>query len=132
MNACNLLVLWPHLKLLKSQSQWQWTHQLSYLGSAWIVPCCTISLSRTVFSASDPSQMWIVCGSHSDVVSWMYARTCTSANGDRTGVQFNGWLLGRMIQRFIIDIKLLAINIGFSRSLLGITCWDRARYALNF
>jgi len=77
---------WPHLELLS----WQPlpTHQLSYLGSAWIVPCCTMSLRRKEFSASDPSQIWTFCGSQSDVVSWIYARTCTWADGDRTGAKF--------------------------------------------
>ena len=92
------------------------THQLSYLGSGWIVPCCTRSLRRKEFSVSDPSQMWIFCGSHSDVVSWIYARTCTRADGDRTGAKFDGWLLGRMITGICHRYQVTSYNAGYSRS----------------
>lgn len=113
----------PHLALLT----WQPTptHQLSYLGSAWIVPCCIMSPRRLEFSVSDPSQMWIFCGSHSDAVSWIYARTCTWADGDRTGVKFDVWLLGRMITGVCHRYQVTSYKCWISQVLLGVTLLDR-------
>ena len=126
---CSLLVRWPHLELLTWQPPP--THQLSYLGSAWIVPCCTMSLRRREFSVSVPSQMWIFCGSHSDVVSWIYARTCTWADGDRTGAKFDSSLLGRMITGICHRHQVTSYKCWISQVLLGVTLWDRVPNETN-
>jgi hypothetical protein len=116
----------PHLALLTWQPPP--THQLSYLGSAWIVPCCTMSPRRLEFSVSDPSQMWIFCGSHSDAVSWIYACTCTWTDGDRTVVKLDIWLLGRMITGICNQYQVTSYKCWISQVLLGVTLLESANW----